>query len=507
MVLEQKYNEAMLEMVDGSYLEASEMFFSLQGYADAPEMALYCKALDAAAEKRYGVAVETLCSLGDFKDSALLAEYYRALGYEVSEMYSEAISLYASLGLYRDAEERVRICTAARADKLNSSRPVPGETHLYEYQEQTVSEAETGELPVQCGICLNGTEGSKECTMAIVGPKGDLYMWGTNVRYRFGNGTAEPSTSPLWIMDHVSKAIICDGNRTYVLKQDGTLWMCGSGWYEANFDVLSTVKAFTFVMDHVIDVVAGNCYAAVLKDDHSVWIWGNISDITGNLGLGEEEEQRLSLEPQKVMENIKSISGGRWNLAAFDEKQNVYMLGNNEYGELGQYNLVTYYRPVFFMSDVQEVKIGGAHCMVLRNDGSVWTGGYSGTGQLGWGTTNWRNANYMQVARNALAVRPGEFTSFYIDRDHLVYGCGYNNCGQLGLGHFDETTRFQYVTDHAVDVSAAGLSTAILKEDGSIWLAGHISDLMPEITENTAVLVQSCVAYNGYTENRKKNSR
>ena len=49
------------------------MFFSLQGYADAPEMALYCKALDAAAEKRYGVAVETLCSLGDFKDSALLA--------------------------------------------------------------------------------------------------------------------------------------------------------------------------------------------------------------------------------------------------------------------------------------------------------------------------------------------------------------------------------------------------------------------------------------------------
>ena len=76
--LDQMYNEASLLMVSGRLLEAAKRFEALLGYSDAPQMAIYCKALAAAGDGEYELAIAAFEMLGDFKDSRFCARYYDA---------------------------------------------------------------------------------------------------------------------------------------------------------------------------------------------------------------------------------------------------------------------------------------------------------------------------------------------------------------------------------------------------------------------------------------------
>ena len=123
--LEQMYSEAALLMVSGCLEEAAARFEALLGYSDAPQMAIYCKALAAAGDSEYELAIAAFEMLGDFKDSRFCARYYdarreQALGdaQHDTDAYLKAAELYDGLLLFRDARERSAQCAVSRADAL-----------------------------------------------------------------------------------------------------------------------------------------------------------------------------------------------------------------------------------------------------------------------------------------------------------------------------------------------------------------------------------------------------
>lgn len=142
-----------------------------------------------------------------------------------------------------------------------------------------------------------------------------------------------------------------------------------------------------FIMNNIIYASINEGGAVIaMKKDHSVWTWG--SNAGGMLGY-DKNTDLISCKPKKIFENVKYIAAGGYNMAVITEKNNLYLWGDNTYGQLGNgkkagwyfgdSNKECWFKPKKVMGDVATVHIGSGKIIVTRMDGSKW-----GTG-IGFG--------------------------------------------------------------------------------------------------------------------------
>lgn len=117
------------------------------------------------------------------------------------------------------------------------------------------------------------------------------------------------------------------------------------------------------------------------------------------------------------------------------------------------------------------VSAGDSHSMALMDDGSVWTWGDNGCGQLGDGS-NKGSLIPKKVLDGGVAVSVGGSTSFVIKKDGTLWACGKNDKGQLGDGTNENRNEFVIITTNVVAVSSGTDHTLILKDDGTLWACG-----------------------------------
>jgi alpha-tubulin suppressor-like RCC1 family protein len=79
------------------------------------------------------------------------------------------------------------------------------------------------------------------------------------------------------------------------------------------------------------------------------------------------------------------------------------------------------------------VASGETHSLAVKTDGTLWTWGWNGYGQLGDGTTTFRNAP-VQVGTdtNWTSVAAGFWHSMALKTDGTLWTWGWNGYGQLG---------------------------------------------------------------------------
>lgn len=127
---------------------------------------------------------------------------------------------------------------------------------------------------------------------------------------------------------------------------------------------------------------------------------------------------------------------------------------------------------------------GSGHIVALKSDGTVWTWGGNGSGQLGDGSTNDRVAP-MQVTglTSVVAVAAGSSHSAAVKSDGTVWTWGANGTGQLGDGTISNRLLPVQVTGITgiVDIVAGSGHTMALKSDGTVWawgtnVAGQLGD-------------------------------
>ena len=135
------------------------------------------------------------------------------------------------------------------------------------------------------------------------------------------------------------------------------------------------------------------------------------------------------------------------------------------------------------------------HSLILKNDGTVWGCGYNNYGQLGNGTTTNRTTLVrMTNATDVKAIACGNYHSLILKNDGTVWSCGSNNNGQLGNGTNTDRTTLVRMTN-ATDVKAIACGSTyslILKEDGTVWGCGrnNIGQLGDGTTTDSSTLIQ-----------------
>jgi alpha-tubulin suppressor-like RCC1 family protein len=253
-------------------------------------------------------------------------------------------------------------------------------------------------------------------------------------------------------------------------NSDGQL---GNGSTGGSSDTPGQVSSLTDVKD----VAAGGRHSLALKNDGTVWAWGN--NFFGQLGDGnsgidpdsDTGDAYVSDTPVQVkgekgvgfLTNVKAIAAGGGHSLALKNGGTVRAWGKNFFGQLGNGNETDRKLPVTVttpsgrpLRDVSAIAAGANHSLALKTNGRMRAWGFNGEGQLGTGNRNDRSvpATVRTSSGSALsgveAIAGGETHSLALKSSGTVQAWGNNSNGELGDGNAP--------TDSTTPVPVSGLT-------------------------------------------------
>ncbi|MDR2336735.1 MAG: hypothetical protein LBE03_01370 [Candidatus Nomurabacteria bacterium] len=209
----------------------------------------------------------------------------------------------------------------------------------------------------------------------------------------------------------------------------------------------------------ITKTAAGWTHALALDDMGTVYAWG--SNSYGELGIGNATTDDVAA-PVKVdgLDKIVAIAAGGEHSMAINEAGELYIWGNNSYGQIGNGTTVNVSSPIklnglggasnAISADTKIVAIAarGYHSLAVDENGKLYAWGRNDTGQVGNGTSisnvlrpikiNGLQDNTPNAITNntrIVAVAAGRFHSLAVDDSGLVYAWGKNTDGQIGNGN------------------------------------------------------------------------
>jgi len=266
-------------------------------------------------------------------------------------------------------------------------------------------------LPVQ--VSTTGVSGDswtkiKAGRSSTVGIRddGSMWSWGAGTSGQLGNGTATQRTTPTKVSDADISGntwiyVDIGSHHTLAVRDNGKLYVWGAGnngrlGLGDNSEQLLPIQLddTNISGDSWVSASAGDGHSLAIRDDGSMWAWGNNS--AGRLGLGNSVQRNV---PYEVV--TTGVSGSAWTTvsafnthsAALRDSGELYVWGTNTSGQLGLGDIIMRGIPTRLGSANSDgnnwaaLSLGAAalHTTAARDSGSLWSWGSNTHGQLGKG--------------------------------------------------------------------------------------------------------------------------
>ena len=182
-------------------------------------------------------------------------------------------------------------------------------------------------------------------------------------------------------------------------------------------------------------VNAASTSAAAIKTDGTLWIWGG--NTFARLGTNNGITRSIPVTTFAGGTNWKQVSMGESHTIAVKTDGTLWAWGRNDSGQLGDNTTTDRSTPVTTFSggtNWKQIDCGVYYTVGIKNDGTLWTWGINGNGQLGDNTTVTRSTPVTTFAggNNWKQVACGYRHTAAIKSDGTLWTWGYNSYGSLG---------------------------------------------------------------------------
>lgn len=226
-----------------------------------------------------------------------------------------------------------------------------------------------------------------------------------------------------------------------------------------------------------------------IKKDSTLWAWG--LNHLGQLGNGEADGHgngKVKFEPELILNDyFISISSYFGSTIGVKGDSTLWSWGSNYRGELGTGDLENYYRPVQIDSNKWiKVFAGGYANFALKSDSTLWGWGSNGNGMANNGKTSEPVLKPEKVNDfKWIEVSAGGHHIIGIRDDGTLWGWGYGINGELGTSTNTEKEPILISNQKWLKVSAVGSSSFAIKSDGTLWATGgYITHFLKDKNEN-----------------------
>jgi len=242
---------------------------------------------------------------------------------------------------------------------------------------------------------------------------GSLWSWGDNTYGQLGNGGHDSSAHPVPVRVGTGNswtAIACGWYHAEAVRSDGTLWSWGYNSSGQLGDGTTTERDAPLQITgcpggdaNWVAVAAGEAFTLGLKSNGSVWAWGSN-------GYGQLADGTTTSHSSPAL--ITCINGdtdwvtvacGATFAAGLKSDGTLWVWGCGTHGQMADGSTGSHNTPVqvsigSFDNDWTSVTCGAAHALAMKSDGGLWEWGSDSSGQVGDGAQTDRFSPYPTTA-------------------------------------------------------------------------------------------------------------
>lgn len=254
----------------------------------------------------------------------------------------------------------------------------------------------------------------------------------------------------------------CGSNRWVSVDNRGTLWE----WQTSFFDFPRPMPITQ--TDRVVGVAAGSSYTAVVLDDGSVWMRGELAP-WGFDSVPEGEAVRVD-----ALEGSATIFAGE---SYHPSIQTMVVLGRD--GGLREWKTYSPSGPrdLSLPRPATAVAVGEYHALALTDDGRVWSWGGNDQGELGHGDLEYRTTPTEIAGLTGItAIAVDVYVSYALDDQGRLWRWGQwsTGIGDDGNERYERQltpVRFDAL-ETITDFTAGGGRLFATTPDGALWAVG-----------------------------------
>jgi alpha-tubulin suppressor-like RCC1 family protein len=234
-------------------------------------------------------------------------------------------------------------------------------------------------------------------SLALFGDVGFVFAWGNNSNGQLGDGTSDNQKIPVQVFKLRDVTAVAAGSvHSLALKSDGTVWAWGDNTRGQLGNPTSVNGSLTPVqvvnLSGVTCIAAGGTHSLALTSDGKVLAWGE--NQYGQLGNGMTTYDSPTPVPVQNLTDIIAVAAADFFSLALKNDGTVWGWGENDGGQLGDGTVMNHDTPVEVkdLSGIIGIAAGNGHNLVLTTigppfDGVVQAWGNNADGELGDGST------------------------------------------------------------------------------------------------------------------------